>query len=137
MVKIFLDTNVVIDLVAKRQPFYEDAKLFLTLAKNGMARLFIAESSLGNLYYLVFDIYKIPLIEFSMHDFILVCEVASADKEVINKSLNSNFKDKEDGLQYFTAVANKMDFLITRDKKDFKFADGKLPVLSPKEFFEA
>ena len=136
MVKIFLDTNVVIDLIAKRQPFYEDAKLFLTLAKNGLARLFIAESSLGNLYYLVFDIYKIPLIEFSMHDFILVCQVVSAGKEVINKSLNSKFKDKEDGLQYFTAEANKMDFLITRDKKDFKYVEGEMPILSPKEFFE-
>jgi predicted nucleic acid-binding protein len=137
MVKIFLDTNVVIDLVAKRQPFYEDAKLFLTLAQNGLARLFIAESSLGNLYYLVFEIYKIPLIEFSMHDFISVCEIASAGKEVIYKSLKSSFKEKEDGLQYFTAEANKMDFLITRDKKDFKYAHGKMPILSPKEFFEA
>jgi predicted nucleic acid-binding protein len=135
MVKIFLDTNVVIDLVCKRQPFYEEAKLFLNLAKNGFARLFIAESSLGNLYYLVFDIYKIPLIEFTMHDFILTCEVVSAGKDVIYKSLNSGFKDKEDGLQYFTAEANKMDFLITRDKKDFKYAEGKMPILSPKEFF--
>ncbi|RAI94804.1 type II toxin-antitoxin system VapC family toxin [Algoriphagus yeomjeoni] len=136
MVKIFLDTNVVIDLIAKRQPFYDDAKLFLSLAKNGLARLFIAESSLGNIYYLVFEVYKIPQIEFSMHDFITLGEIVSGGKEVIYKSLNSDFQDKEDALQYFTAIENKMDFLITRDLKDFKTAN-QIPVLTPKQFFSS
>ncbi|OOG70522.1 PIN domain-containing protein [Algoriphagus sp. A40] len=135
MVKIFLDTNVVIDLLGKRQPFFEDAKKFLILAQNGLARLFIAECSLGNLFYLAFEVYKIPQLEFSMHEFISICEIASSGKKVISQSLNSEFKDKEDGLQYYTALDNKMDFLITRDKKDFKYGYGKMPVLSPVEFF--
>lgn len=134
MVKIFLDTNVVLDLLGKREPFFQDAKLFLNLHSNGLARLQIAESSLGNLYYLAFNVYKLPHSEFVMNEFIMVCDVLSGGKEVIYRSLESNFKDKEDALQYYTALANKSDFLITRDKKDFKNAE-EIPILSPKEFF--
>lgn len=134
MVKIFLDTNVILDLLGKREPFYEDAKLFLNLHSNGLARLQIAESSLGNLYYLAFNVYKLEYSEFTLSEFITVCDILSAGKEVIYKSLNSNFKDKEDALQYYTALVNRCDFLITRDKKDFKYAD-EIPVTSPKEFF--
>lgn len=134
MVNIFLDTNVVLDLLGKREPIYEDAKLFLNLHSNGLARLQIAESSLGNLYYLAFNVYKLDYSEFTLSEFIIVCDILSAGKEVIYKSLNSNFKDKEDALQYYTALVNGCDFLITRDKKDFKYAK-EIPVLTPKEFF--
>jgi len=134
MVNIFLDTNVVVDLLCKRQPLYEDAKLFLPLAQRDLVKLFIAESSLGNIYYLVFEIYKIPHSNEIMHDLFSICEVVSGGKQVIFQSLNSDFNDKEDGLQYFTAQANKMDFLMIRDKKDFKSAT-KIPVFSPSDFF--
>ncbi len=134
MVNIFLDTIVVVYPLCKRQPLYEDAKLFLPLAQRDSVKLFIAESSLGNLYYLAFEIYKIPYSNEIMHGFFSICEVVSGGKQVIFQSLNSDFKDKEDGLQYFTAVANKMDFLIAGDKKDFKSAT-KIPILSPSEFF--
>lgn len=135
MVRIFLDTNVVLDIIGKREPFYHDAKLFLNLYLNGLAQLQIAESSLGNLYYLAFNVYKLPYSEFTIGEFIKVCEVVSGGKNVIFKSIDSDFKDKEDALQYFTALENHADFLITRDKKDFKTAD-EIPVMTPKEFFK-
>lgn len=135
MVKIFLDTNVVLDIVGKREPFYQEAKLFLNLYSKGLAKLQIAESSLGNLYYLAFNVYKLPHSEFILSDLILVCEIVSGGKDVIFRSIDSDFKDKEDALQYYTALDNNADFLITRDKKDFKSAD-KIPIFSPKEFFD-
>ncbi len=134
MVKIFLDTNVVIDLLAKREPFYEDSKLFLMLAQGSLAQLFIAESSLGNLYYLVFEVYKIPQANELLEQFFLVCEVISGGKDMIIQSLNSNFKDEEDGLQYYTALAHRVDFLITRNKRDF-IGNSQIPILTPQEFF--
>ncbi|WPR75048.1 PIN domain-containing protein [Algoriphagus sp. NG3] len=136
MVKIFLDTNVVLDIIGKREPFYHDSKLFLNLHSKGLAQLQIAESSLGNLYYLAFNIYKLPYSEFTMGEFIMACEVVSGGKDVVFRSIDSDFKDKEDALQYFTALENHADFLITRDKKDFKSAD-KIPVMTPTEFFSS
>ncbi|GAB3230201.1 PIN domain-containing protein [Algoriphagus aestuariicola] len=136
MVKIFLDTNVVLDILGKREPFYGDAKSFLELHANGLARLQIAECSLGNLYDLAFNVYKLPHAEFTMSELIMACEIVSGGKQAIYGSLNSTFKDKEDALQYYTALANKSDFLITRDKKDFKYASD-IPVMTPNEFFSS
>jgi predicted nucleic acid-binding protein len=135
MYRIFLDSNVALDLVANREPFVEDSMPFLILVVAGEAQLFISDISLGLLIYMSFDRYKLKNAKDKLIQFMGFCEVISGGKEAFLKSLNSGFKDKEDGLQYFTAEANKMDFLITRDRKDFKYAEGKIPILSPKEFF--
>lgn len=135
MYRIFLDTNVAFDLVANREPFVEDSSPFLTLVAEGDAQLFISELSIGTLIYLAFEKYKLVNATEKLTGFVESCRVISGGKEAFISSMNSTFKDKEDGLQYFTALDNRMDFLITRDKKDFKNANGKLPILSPKEFF--
>ncbi len=136
MYRIFLDTNVALDLVANREPFVEDSKPFLSLVAEGEAQLFISEVSLGLLIYMSFDRYKLVDAKIKLIQFITFCGVVSGGKEAFLNSMNSDFKDKEDGLQYFTAVENKMDFLITRDIKDFKTAD-QIPVMTPKEFFSS
>ncbi|MEB2783132.1 type II toxin-antitoxin system VapC family toxin [Algoriphagus persicinus] len=136
MYRIFLDTNVALDLVANREPFIEDSKPFLSLVAEGEAQLFISEVSLGLLIYMSFDRYKLVDAKVKLIQFMEFCGVISGGKEAFLNSMNSDFKDKEDGIQYFTAVDNKMDFLITRDKQDFKSAD-KIPVMTPKEFFKS
>tara|TARA_R110000823_G_scaffold288523_1_gene406667 strand:- start:62 stop:475 length:414 start_codon:yes stop_codon:yes gene_type:complete len=137
MYSIFLDSNVALDLVANREPFVEDSRPFISLVVEGEAQLFISEVSLGLLIYMSFDRYNLVDAKEKLIQFTSFCKVISGGKEAFLNSMNSAFKDKEDGLQYFTAVANKMDFLITRDKNDFKYGHGKMPILSPKEFFEA
>lgn len=136
MFKIFLDSNVALDLLANREPFVHDSKPLLTLVEEGNARLYISEVTLGLLIYMAFDQYKLVNAKENLMQFIEFCHVISGGKEAFRNSLNSLFKDKEDGLQYFTALQNKMDFLITRNKKDFKFGQ-EIPVLTPKEFFAA
>ncbi|HSF54304.1 MAG TPA: PIN domain-containing protein [Algoriphagus sp.] len=135
MYRIFLDTNVALDLVANREPFVHDSMPFLALVNDGDAHLFISELSLGTLVYLAFERYKLPDAKGKLTEFVEFCKVISGGKEAFKSSMNSDFKGKEDGLQYYTALDNNMDFLITRDKKDFNYADGKMPILSPKEFF--
>lgn len=135
MYNIFLDTNVALDLVTNREPFVQESLPFLALAENGDARLFISEVSIGTIIYMSLDRLKLVNANEKLIQFIAFCHVISGGKEAFVNSLNSDLKDKEDGLQYFTAVANQMDFFITRDKKGFKTAARKIPILSPKEFF--
>ncbi|UZD21587.1 PIN domain-containing protein [Algoriphagus halophytocola] len=136
MYRIFLDSNVALDLVANREPFVEDSKPFLSLLAEGEAQLFISEVSLGLLIYMSIDRYKLVDAKEKLLQFMEFCRVISGGKEAFLNAMNSDFKDKEDGLQYFTAVDNKMDFLITRVKKDFNYANGEIPVMTPKEFFK-
>ena len=58
--------------------------------------------------------------------------VTVADEEVIDQSLASDFEDYEDGLQYFSALRHHIDYIITRNLKDF--TESQIKVLSPMEF---
>ncbi len=135
--EIFLDTDVAFDILSKREPHFESSLPFLHLALQNKARLLIAESSLGNLFYLTFDIYKLKNSVSRMVDFITVCELVPSGKVAVLESLKSSFKDKEDGLQYYTALYRDVDYFITRNIKDYrKNAQTSLPVYTPVEFFD-
>lgn len=136
MFKIFLDTNVALDLIANRGPFVQDSLPFLELVKKGEARLFISEVSIGTIVYMTFDRLKLVNPEEKLIQFFDFCHVISGGKYALLNSLTSDFKDKEDGIQYFAAIENQMDFFITRDKNGFKTADGTIPIMNPKEFFQ-
>ena len=53
------------------------------------------------------------------------------------EALNSKFKDKEDALQYYTALYHGADYFITRNTKDYKHKTIALPVFSPQEFMKS
>jgi hypothetical protein len=137
MSNIFLDTNVAFDLIANREPFVQEAYPFLALAGNGDARLFISEVSLGTLVYLSFNSYKLVNAKETLLQFMEFCHVVSGGKEAFYESMNSAFIDKEEGIQYFTAVFHSMDYFITRNKSDFKYGIGGFPILTPQEFFKS
>lgn len=134
MVDVFIDIDVAIDIISKREPHHEQSIKILTLAAENRVQLIISESCVATLYYFLFDIYKIKDAQEKVSDFISSCKIAYAGKDVILHSLNSMFKDKEDALQYFTALRAKADYFITRNKKDYKQAIDSLPVYTPLEF---
>lgn len=136
MPDVFLDTDVSLDILSKREPHFSDSIKLLELAARGTIQLVISESSLANLYYLCFDIYKIKNAQAKLNDFISTCEIAQAGKDSILLSLNSMFKDKEDALQYYTALRASADYFITRNKRDYKHTIVSLPVYTPEEFIK-
>lgn len=133
---VFLDTDVAFDIISKREPHFESSVKLLQLASSDEVRLLISESSLANLFYLSFDIYKIKDVSQRLSDFIGTCEVVDADKAAVLLALKSSFKDKEDALQYFTALHAKADYFITRNIKDYKHKHQSLPVYLPDEFYK-
>lgn len=132
MKNIFLDTNVIIDFLANRQPFsLQAAKLFnyVTLKK---IKIYISAVSYNNIYYILRQ--SLPGKESLelLNQLSEMTEMADVTKNIIEKSLTSNFKDFEDAIQYNCAVSiNKIDFIVTRDTKDFK--KSSIPVMSPDE----
>ena len=132
MKSIFLDTNVLIDFFADRKPFsIEAARLFNYSFKKKIS-IYISAVSYNNIYYILrqscshTETIKI-LTELSEWT-----DIIDVSKDIINKSLKSDFKDFEDAIQYNCAKSlNKIDFIVTRDTKDFK--TSSLPILTPKE----
>lgn len=132
MERLFLDTNIVIDLLAKRVPFYQEAQELFTLGDQKEVQLFISAVTFANVYYSIRKHHKAVDTRRYLANFKVLVTVLPIDNKIIELSLASDFTDFEDGLQYFTALEHKIDILITRNKKDFK--NAKIPVLSGGEF---
>ncbi|MFC4870684.1 type II toxin-antitoxin system VapC family toxin [Negadavirga shengliensis] len=134
--EVFLDTDVAFDIISKRKPYFVNAVKLLELTSKDKVALLISESSMANLIYLSFNIYKLPDAASKLLDFVAACSIAGGGKSVMMEAPASNFKDKEDALQYYTALHHGADYFVTRNTKDHKFSSPILPVFTPSEFLE-
>lgn len=131
MEKIFVDANIVLDLLEKREEFFVEAQELFTLADKKMVKLYISELTLANVHYLLSKHLKMEARKV-LAKFKVLVEVLSVDDKIIDLSLASDFKDFEDAVQYYTAIENNMEIILTRNKRDFRISD--LPVLTAREF---
>lgn len=132
MENIFVDTNIVIDLLAKREPFYKEAQDLFTLGDKNEVNLFISSLTFANTYYSIVRHHKEVDAKKYLSKFKVLVTILSLDAKAIELALASDFKDFEDGLQYFTAMDNEADVIITRNKKDF--TNAKIPVMTAEEY---
>ena len=136
MKNIFLDTNIIIDVLADRKPFSETAAKLFDLSERGKINLFISALSYSNIYYVIKKNCSHKEMLLVLRDLEAITETLDVTKQIISKSLNSDFKDFEDSIQYYTAVSNKkIDAIITRNAKDYK--KSELVVLTPEEVLSA
>jgi predicted nucleic acid-binding protein len=136
MKKLFIDTNIVIDLLAKREPFYDEAALLFTLADKQKIRLSVSALTFANTNYILLQSKKPEEAKLILRKLKLIVQVISLDEKILGLSLNDNdFKDFEDALQYFTALENGVDAIITRNLKDFQKA--KIPVMTASQFLKS
>lgn len=133
MKKVFLDTNILVDLLADRKPFSKFAKQIFDTAENNKIKLFTSSHSIATTYYLLkkfIDEKDLRETLIGLTDYVTILAV---DSEIITKGLRSKHKDFEDAIQIYCAVSiAKMDCIVTRNIKDFKGTE--IPVLSPDEF---
>lgn len=134
MEHVFVDTNIIIDLLAKREPFYKDAQDLFTLSDKKEIQLYISSLSFANAYYSIVKHHKDVDAKKFLTKFKVLVTVLPLDDKAIELALTSDFNDFEDGLQYFIALDNEADCIITRNKKDFKTA--KIPVMTAGEFMK-
>ena len=129
MKHIFMDTNVVIDFLANRQPFSLEAAKLFNMSVEGKIKIYISAVSYNNIYYVLRQSLSnnatIKLLE-NLAD---MTEITDLTDKVIRLSLKTDFKDYEDAIQYQSALSiPNIDFIVTRNTKDFKKA--ALPVLT-------
>ena len=134
MENVFVDTNVIIDLLAKREPFYKDAQDLFTLSDKKEIQLCISSLSFANAYYSIVKHHKEVDAKKYLAKFKVLVTVFPLEDKAIELALASEFSDFEDGLQYFVAMDNDADVIITRNKKDFK--SSKIPVLTAGEYLK-
>lgn len=132
--ELFLDADMAFDIISKREPHFNESVKILELASVNKAKLSISESSLATLIYLSFEIYKLENASDKLYDFILACDILSGGRPVMLQAISSEFRDKDDALQYFTALNHGADYFITSNISDYKKSEKRLPVMTPAEF---
>lgn len=132
MKSIFLDTNVLIDFFADRKPFSIDAAKLFDYSLKKKINIYISAVSYNNIYYIVRQSLSHAETIKMLTEISEWTNVIDLTKDIINKSLTSDFKDFEDAIQYNCAKSiNKIDLIVTRDTKDYKVSS--LAILTPKE----
>jgi predicted nucleic acid-binding protein len=130
--RIFLDTNVMMDLLSARVPFYNSIAKITSLADKGEIKMIVSALSYITVNYLLSKIDNVDITRDKLRKFKIISEVAVLDEEIIEKGLNSNFSDFEDAVQYFSALKANCKIIVTRNTKDFK--ESRLPIMTPEEF---
>lgn len=135
MKNLFLDTNIVLDLLAHRMPFYTEAAKLFSLADKKKIKLSISALCLADANFILSK--QNPEMELRkiLRKFKVLVNVLPLDDKISNLALNSEFRDFEDAIQYFTAIENDQDLIITRNQHDFK--ESKIPVMTAGEFIKS
>jgi predicted nucleic acid-binding protein len=129
---LFLDTNIILDFLADREPFADDAAKLFNLAERGTITICIAAVSYNNIYYILRQSLKHAETIKVLEELADMSQIIEVNETVIQKALRSDFKDFEDAIQYHCSLlVPKLNAIVTRNGKDFK--TSKIPVLSPKE----
>lgn len=133
MNKILIDTNIVIDLLAKRKDFYDEAAELFSLSDKKEIKLTISSLTFANTNYVLSKQKSAKEAREILRKFKVLVEILNLDDKIIELALSDEeFFDFEDGLQFYSALENGVEIILTRNKKDFK--NSKIPVLTAKEY---
>lgn len=132
MKSFYIDTNIFIDLLLRRDIYFENASELFSLATENKVKFSTSSHCIATVHYVVKKNYEEQNLRQILNDFLDFIDVISVDAEILRKALKSNHKDFEDAIQIFCAHQIKnLDAIITRNIKDFSTAE--VPVFSPDE----
>lgn len=131
MTRLLLDTNIVIDLLDRREPFCHDAVQLFTMAYNKQVQLIVSPMTYTTASFLLHR-HGAEGVRNLLSNFRQLSRVATANERTVDDSLASQFNDFEDAMQYYCALKAKADIIITRNGKDF--SASKLPVMTATEY---
>ena len=134
MHRIYIDSDVLLDVFAKREPFYEDSALVLSLAAEKSIEAFITPIVAVNVIYILRKLRSQDIAITNIRKLRTIVKILPVTSDHVDKALSSKFKDFEDALQYFAALEGQIGFIITRNTADYK--PSKISVCTPAEFLK-
>jgi predicted nucleic acid-binding protein len=132
MTKVFLDTNILVDLIADRKPFSKHAIEIFRSAEEHKIQLFTSSHSIATAHYLLKKYVEEKELRNILFNLLEFLDVIPVDLDVLKKGLRSSHKDFEDAVQIFCASSIAgINYIVTRNTKDFKTSE--IAVLTPDE----
>jgi len=130
-----INTNVVIDLLLKRTPFYKDAQNIMLILEKKIATGYISASAVTYIYYIVYKSLKCKQATYTLLNqlFSIIC-IATVDNEIIHKALNAHWDDFEDCVQFTACKNSNIDYIVTRNLNDFM--NASITAITPGGFVQ-
>ena len=130
---VLIDTNVILDQLVKREPFYQDAERIRILSEKGYVNSYISASAVTDIYYIAKkELNDKETVIVLLNKLLETTNVAAVTEASIHEALNLKWDDFEDAVQYVAGQNVSVDYIITRNAKDF--ADSHIEVISPEAF---
>lgn len=134
MIKVLIDTNVILDIALNREPFFEYSSKIFDRIDDHVLEGYITASSITDIYYIASKQKdKLQARKFLI-SLVQILEVIGVDKDIVIQALESDIPDFEDAIQVFSAKSNSIDLVITRNVTDF--ASSGMKVLTPRELIQ-
>lgn len=130
--RVFVDTNVVVDFMGKREPFFLDAAIIFEMGRLGKIDVVVSSLTIVNCAYILRKQFSNVVTLNKIEDFCQMLKISPVDRNVILNAISSRPADYEDAVQYFSAKSFAPDVIITRDKTGFK--EYGVLAMSPAEF---
>ena len=130
--KVFLDTNVIIDVLAAREPFFRDSQRVVDYCERHSESGFLSSLTFCTAAYVLRKSVGKDMLPDKLKTLRKIFDILPVTKGSVDWAIDSQMPDFEDAMQYECASAAKMDVIVTRDKSGFLGAE--IPVLSPTEF---
>ena len=131
-IRVLVDLNVILDVMQNRKPFYEDSAGVVDAVVRGEVLGWLAAHSITTMFYVISRIRNREMAVQAVTGLLESFTVAKVDDTIIRKALSLGWKDFEDAVQMASAAAERVDYLITRNIKDFQ--SGPVPVIQPAAF---
>jgi len=132
--KVFVDSDIVLDLLSGRQPHYNYAAELFSLADENSIKLYVSSLTFVNVNYILSKQVPAGQARKMLLKFKTLINVLSVNDKIIELALASDFNDFEDAIQYNTAIENGITTLLTRNLKDFKKAE--IAILTAQQFLK-
>ena len=132
MMRVLIDSDVNLDFILQRQPFFIEAAEIFTRLGNGKFDAYISAVTPINVYYFTRKAKGINGARQAVQDLLIAAKVCAIDDKILQDAHNSPITDYEDAVQHECAVAENLDAIVTRNLKDYK--NSTIKVYSPSEF---
>lgn len=135
MTRIFLDANVLVSVLNSEYPLFRYSSRVLSLASHRKFEVYTSPLCLAIAFYFAEKKKNAEIAKQKIETLCQHLKISENTKSGVGKTLkNQQISDFEDGLEYYAAIENKCNFIITEDVTDFHFST--IPVLSCQDFFE-
>jgi len=133
--KVFIDTDIILDLLLQRDPFFVHALELFRRIESGEFNAHVSALIVWNIYYLVEKYSGKKKAHQKVTELRALLKIIPVDEKIIDLSLQSDFKEFEDSIQYFAAKSKNITTIITRNKKDYR--TGDIALMTALEFLSA